>query len=59
MAFQRGGNRVLEDNLAHVRESIGAIKERDEERLAAILAGYSEHQCQQVLDSIHSSSAPA
>ena len=52
VAFQRGGNRVLEDNLAHVRESIGAIKERDEERLAAILAGYAEQQCQQVLDAI-------
>ncbi len=59
VAFQRGGNRVLEDNLAHVRESIGAIKERDEERLAAILAGYAEQQCQQVLDAIHSASATA
>jgi len=59
VAFQRGGNRVLEDNLTHVRESIGAIKERDEERLAAILAGYAEQQCQQVLDAIHSASATA
>lgn len=59
VAFQRGGNRVLEDNLAHVRESLGAIKERDEERLAAILAGYAEQQCQQVLDAIHSASATA
>jgi len=59
VAFQRGGNRVLEDNLAHVRETIGAIKERDEERLAAILAGYAEQQCQQVLDAIHSASATA
>ena len=59
VAFQRGGNRVLEDNLAHVRESIGAIKERDEERLAAILARYPEQQCQQVLDAIHSASATA
>ena len=59
VAFQRGGNRVLEDNLAHVRESIGAIKERDEERLAAILAGYAKQQCQQVLDAIHSASATA
>lgn len=59
VAFQRGGNQVLEDNLTHVRESIGAIKERDEERLAAILAGYAEQQCQQVLDAIHSASATA
>ncbi|WP_421912073.1 GntR family transcriptional regulator [Marinobacter sp.] len=59
VAFQRGGNRVLEDNLAHVRESIGAIKDRDEERLAAILAGYAEQQCQQVLDAIDSASATA
>ena len=46
-------------SVAHVRESIGAIKERDEERLAAILAGYAEQQCQQVLDAIHSASATA
>lgn len=59
VAFQRGGNRVLEDNLAHVRESISAIKDRDEERLAAILAGYAEQQCQQVLDAIDSASATA
>jgi DNA-binding GntR family transcriptional regulator len=59
VAFQRGGNRVLEDNLAHVRESISAIKERDEERLTAILAGYAEQQCQQVLEAIDSASATA
>lgn len=59
VAFQRGGIRVLEDNLAHVRESIKAIKERDEERLAAILAGYAEQQCQQVLEALDSASATA
>lgn len=59
VAFQRGGNRVLEDNLAHVRQSINAIKERDEERLAGILAGYAEQQCQQVLEAIESNSATA
>lgn len=59
VAFQRGGNRVLEDNLAHVRESISAIKERDEERLAGILAGYAEQQCHQVLEAIHNASATA
>ncbi|MDF0749971.1 GntR family transcriptional regulator [Marinobacter sp. 71-i] len=59
VAFQRGGNRVLEDNLAHVRESISAIKERDEERLARILAGYAEQQCQQVLEAIQNASASA
>ncbi|AOY89019.1 GntR family transcriptional regulator [Marinobacter salinus] len=50
--FQRGGNQVLEDNLAHMRESIQAIKDRDEERLADILHRYALQQCQQVLDAI-------
>jgi len=59
VAFQRGGNRVLEDNLAHVRESISAIKERDEERLAEILTRYAEQQCQQVLEAIGTTPATA
>ena len=57
VAFQQGGNQVIEDNLEHVRESINAIRERDEERMADILDGYAEQQCQQVLDAI--SSMPA
>lgn len=57
VAFQRGGNRVLEDNLRHVRESIDAIRDHDEERLAQILAKYAEQQCQQVLEAIGSASA--
>jgi DNA-binding GntR family transcriptional regulator len=52
VAFQNGGNRVLEDNLEHVRESIAAIRERNEERMADILAGYARQQCQQVLDAM-------
>ncbi len=52
VAFQTGGNRVLEDNLEHVRESIDAIRERDEERMARILADYARQQCQQVLEAI-------
>lgn len=59
VAFQRGGNRVLEDNLEHVRESIEAIKEHDEERLAEILAKYAHQQCQQVLDAIGGTPATA
>lgn len=57
VAFQRGGNRVLEDNLLHVGESIDAIRDHDEERLADILAKYAEQQCQQVLEAIGSTSA--
>lgn len=52
VAFQRGGRHVIEDNLAHMEESIQAIKDRDEERLATILHRYAQQQCQQVLDAI-------
>jgi len=52
VAFQSGGHQVLEDNLAHVRESIDAIHARDEERMADILAGYARQQCRQVLQAI-------
>lgn len=57
VAFQSGGKRVLEDNLEHVRESIAAIRERNEERMAGILAGYARQQCQQVLEAM--GTAPA
>lgn len=56
VAFQRGGRRVLEDNLAHMEASIAAIRARDEERLADILHRYAQQQCQQVLDAL---TAPA
>lgn len=52
VAFQRGGSHVFEDNLEHMRESIQAIKDRDEDRLTAILHRYAMQQCQQVLDAI-------
>ena len=52
VAFQNGGSQVLEDNLAHVRESIDAIRARDEARMADILAGYARQQCRQVLQAI-------
>jgi len=51
-AFQHGGSRVLEDNLANMEESISAIRDRDEERLAGILHRFALQQCQQVLDAI-------
>ncbi|MDG5499856.1 GntR family transcriptional regulator [Marinobacter sp. BGYM27] len=49
VAFQHANQQVLEDNLAHMRASIEAIKAHDEERLVAILKGYAEQQCKQVL----------
>ncbi|GGE66860.1 GntR family transcriptional regulator [Streptosporangium jomthongense] len=52
VAFKRGGNRVLEDNLVHMRESISAIRDRDDERLATILHRYALQQCQQVCEAI-------
>ena len=48
VAFKCGGKRVLEDNLAHMRESISAIRDRDEDRLASLLHRYAIQQCQQV-----------
>lgn len=52
VAFQYGGRQVLEDNLANMEESISAIRDRDEERLAGILHRFALQQCQQVLDAI-------
>ena len=52
VALKRGGNQIIEDNLPHMRESIQAIKDRDEERLTDIMHRYALQQCQQVLDSI-------
>lgn len=48
VAFKHGGKRVLEDNLAHMEESISAIRDRDEDRLASVLHRYAIQQCQQV-----------
>ncbi|PHQ25644.1 GntR family transcriptional regulator [Marinobacter guineae] len=59
VAFQQGGNQVLEDNLAHMQESIRAIKDRDEERLANILHRYALQQCQQVLEAIANNNGKA
>lgn len=56
VAFKRGGKRVLEDNLAHMRESISALRDRDEERLASILHHYAIQQCRQVCDAATASS---
>ncbi|MBD3641886.1 MAG: GntR family transcriptional regulator [Marinobacter sp.] len=58
-AFQHGGSQVLEDNLANMEESISAIRDRDEERLAGILHRFALQQCQQVLGAIAGASAEA
>lgn len=52
VAFQSGGNQVLEDNLAHMEASIRAIKDRDEEHLAVILKRFADQQCHQVLSAL-------
>ncbi len=49
VAFRQGSQKLLEDNLAHMRESIEAIRARDEERLTDILRCYASLQCEQVL----------
>ena len=43
------GNRILEDNLQHMRDSLDAIQARDEPRLQTILSRYAMQQCEQVL----------
>lgn len=43
------GNRILEDNLQHMRDSLDAIRARDETRLQIILSDYATQQCEQVL----------
>ncbi|AZT82654.1 GntR family transcriptional regulator [Marinobacter sp. NP-4(2019)] len=57
VAFQSGGNKVLEDNLTHMEASIRAIKDRDEDRLATILRHFAEQQCHQVLEALTSHQA--
>lgn len=58
VAFRHASHQVLEDNLAHMRASIDAIKDRDGERLTTILKGYAQQQCEQVLASLnHSATA--
>ncbi|MDX1633186.1 MAG: GntR family transcriptional regulator [Marinobacter sp.] len=52
VAFQHASHRVLEDNLSHMRESIDAIRDRDEDRLTEILQRYAGQQCGQVLASL-------
>ncbi|MBK1874016.1 MULTISPECIES: GntR family transcriptional regulator [unclassified Marinobacter] len=52
VAFKRGGKRVLEDNLEHMRESIGALRDRDEHRLVSVLHRYAVQQCQQVCEAV-------
>jgi DNA-binding GntR family transcriptional regulator len=53
VAFRQGGAQVLEDNLAHMEESIRAIGNRDESALASILHRYALQQCEQVLAAIN------
>lgn len=52
VAFRQGGKQVLEDNLAHVADSIRVIRERDEQALAGLLQRYAQQQCQQVLSAL-------
>lgn len=52
VAFRHGGKQVIEDNLAHMEQSIQAIKARDEQALEDILHRYALQQCQQVLTAL-------
>ena len=52
VAFQKGIP-VLKENLEHMRHSLDAIKECDEEALVKILKEYADQQCRQVLECIN------
>jgi DNA-binding GntR family transcriptional regulator len=52
VAFRHGGKQVIEDNLAHMEQSIKAIEARDEQALTEILHRYALQQCQQVLTAL-------
>ena len=52
VAFRHGGRQVIEDNLAHMEQSIKAIEARDEQALTEILHRYALQQCQQVLTAL-------
>lgn len=58
-AFKHGGKRVVEDNLAHMQESISALRDRDEEKLVSILQNYAVQQCQQVCEAAAASDSLA
>jgi len=45
----RQGNQVLEDNLRHMRESLDALRERDEKTLIETVENYAQQQCEQVI----------
>ncbi|MDX1755164.1 MAG: GntR family transcriptional regulator [Marinobacter sp.] len=49
VAFQQGGHDTLSDNLAYMRASIDAIRQRDETQLCRILEGYAQQQCVKVI----------
>lgn len=49
VAFQHGGQETLSDNLAYMRDSIDAIRHRDEELMCQILERYAEQQCAKVI----------
>ncbi|WP_166269655.1 GntR family transcriptional regulator [Marinobacter caseinilyticus] len=57
VAFKHASHQVLENNLSHMRDSIEAIRARDEDRLVLILKGYAQQQCQQVLASLDRSAS--
>ena len=48
----RQGNRVLEDNMYHIEESLRRLRERDEEGLVRNFENYANKQCQQVINGL-------
>lgn len=57
VAFKQGGHDTLRDNLTYMRQSIDAIRERDEELLCDIVQQYADQQCGKVIACIEAAEA--
>ena len=49
VAFKGGGDHCLADNLSFMRNSIAAIRQRDQAQLCRIIQGYADDQCDKVI----------
>lgn len=58
VAFKHGGHQTLNDNLTHMRQSLDAIREHNEDQLCNIIQRYAQQQCENVVSCIEAASKP-
>lgn len=58
VAFKQGGHQTLDDNLAHMRQSLDAIREHDEDQLCDIIQSYAQQQCDNVIACVETTVKP-